>query len=116
MKDLKNMPETRTKNKKKKTLPRRISKKNETTLYVNVEDEHSVPDCFKQIKFKIVGDKGSWKLRKIHLLKKQVKLKNAQIKELKHKEKIFSYENIYQRKGFTISYWGSKFNLCGYLM
>ena len=109
MKDLKNMPETRTKNKKKKTLPRRISKKNETTLYVNVEDEHSVPDCFEQIKFKIVGDKGTQteevirhtlsklKLRKIHLLKKQVKLKNAQIKELKHKEKIFSYENTRER-------------------
>ena len=99
MKDLKNVPETRTKNKKKKTLPRRrISKKNETTLYVNVEDEHSVPDCFEQIEFKIVADKGTQteeairhtlsklKLRKIHLLKKQVKLKNAQIKELKHKD------------------------------
>ena len=109
MKDLKNMPETRMKNKKKKTLPRRISKKNETTLYVNVEDEHSVPDCFEQIKFKIVGDKGTQteevirhtlsklKLRKINLLKKQVKLKNAQIKELKHKEKIFSYENTRER-------------------
>ena len=60
MKDLKNVPETRTKNKKKKTLPRRrISKKNETTLYVNVEDEHSVPDCVKQIEFKIVADKGT---------------------------------------------------------
>ena len=29
---------------------------NETTLYVNVEDEHSVPDCVKQIKFEIAAD------------------------------------------------------------
>ena len=34
-------------------------KKNETTLYVNIEDEHSLPDCVKQIEFKIVADKGT---------------------------------------------------------
>ena len=101
MKDLKNVLETRAKKKKEKT-----PKKNETTLYVNVEDEHSVPCCVEQIEFEIVADKGTQaeevirhilskkNLRKIHLLKKQVKLKNAQIKELKHyQEKIFSYEN-----------------------
>ena len=32
---------------------------NETTLYVNVEDEHSVPDCVKLIEFEIAADKGS---------------------------------------------------------
>ena len=32
---------------------------NETTLYVNVEDEHSVPDCVKLIEFESAADKGS---------------------------------------------------------
>ena len=56
MKDLKNVLETRMKKKRKvKDSP----KKNETALYVNVEDEHSVPDCVKQIELKIVADKGT---------------------------------------------------------
>ena len=105
MQDLKNVLETRTKKKKEKT-----PKKNETTLYVNTEDEHSVPGCVEQIEFEIVAERGTQAeevirhtlskqyLRKIHLLKKQVKLKNAQIKELKHyKEKIFSNENTKER-------------------
>ena len=107
MKDLRNMLETRPKKKKERKAS---SKMNETTLYVNVEDEHSVPDFVKQIKFKIAANKetqteevirhtlSKQKLRKIHLLKKQFKLKNAQIKELKHhKENIFSYENTTER-------------------
>ena len=54
MKDLKNMLETKTK-KERRDSP----KMNETTLYVNVEDEHSVPDCVKLIEFEIAADKGS---------------------------------------------------------
>ena len=41
------------KKKERKASP----KMNETTLYVNVEDEHSVPDCVKQIKFEIAANK-----------------------------------------------------------
>ena len=54
MKDLKNMLETKTK-KERRDSP----KMNETTLYVNVEDEHSVPDCVKLIEFESAPDKGS---------------------------------------------------------
>ena len=65
---------------------------NETVIYVNVEDEHSVPDCIKQIEFEIAADKGTQteeairhtlpkqKLRKIHLLKKQVKQKCSDLR------------------------------------
>ena len=79
-------------------------------LYVNLEDEHSVPDCVEQIEFKTVADKGTQteevsrhtlskqKIRKTYLLKKRVKLKNAQIKYLKHyKEIFFSCENNRER-------------------
>ena len=71
-----------------------------------MEDEHSVPDCVEQIKFEIVADKGTQteevirhtpsnqKLREIHLLKKQVKQKNAQIKELQHYKEIFFHMKI----------------------
>ena len=72
------------KKKKKKT-----ASKNETALYVNVEDEHSVPDYVEQIKFEIVADKGTqteeldkhFPSRNSKLQKKQVKQKVAQIKE-----------------------------------
>ena len=53
MKDLKNVLETRTKIKERKDS----SKKNETALYVNIVDEHSVPDFVEQIEFGIVADK-----------------------------------------------------------
>ena len=88
MKDLKNVLETKMKIKEIKGSP----EKNETTLYVNVEDEHSVSAFVEQIEFEIVADKGTQteevirhtlskqKLRKMHLLKKQVKLKNDHIK------------------------------------
>ena len=83
MEDLKNMQETRMKKKKKTPT------KNETALYVNVEDEHSVPDYVEQIKFEIVADKGTqteeldkhFPSRNSKLQKKQVKQKIAQIKE-----------------------------------
>ena len=94
---------------KKKKEKKNSPNKNETAIYVNVEDEHSVPDCIEQIEFEI-ADKwtqteevirhtlSKQKLRKVHLLKKQVKQKNAQIKELQHyKEKISSYENTRER-------------------
>ena len=84
MEDLKNMQEARMKKKKKKT-----PSKNETALYVNVQDEHSVPDYVEQIKFEIVADKGTqteeldkhFPSRNSKLQKKQVKQKVAQIKE-----------------------------------
>ena len=79
---------------------------NETALYVNVQDEDSVPDCVKQTEFEIVANKGAQteevirhklskqKFIEKYIKKKQVKQKNAQIKELKqYKEKIFSNEN-----------------------
>ena len=47
------MQENRTKKKGKKNSPN----KNETAICVNVEDEHSVPDCIEQIEFEIVADK-----------------------------------------------------------
>ena len=50
MKDLKNVQENRTKKKKEK---KNSPNKNETAIYVNVEDEHSVPDCIEQIEFEI---------------------------------------------------------------
>ena len=96
----------------KKTAPKKKKKKNSPNknVFVDVEEEHSVPDSVEQIEFKIVADKGTQteevirqalsnqKLRKINLWKKQVKQKNAQIKELQHyKEHIFSYENTRQR-------------------
>ena len=74
--------------KKKKKTP----SNNETAIYVNVEDEHSVPDCIKQIEFEIAADKGTQteevirhtlpkqKHRKIHLLKKQVKQKCSDLR------------------------------------
>ena len=78
--------------------------------FVGLEEEHSVPDSVEQIEFEIVADKvtqtekvirqalSNQKLRKINLCKKQVKQKNAQIKELQHyKEHIFSYENTRER-------------------
>ena len=85
------------KNQYKKEERKDFPNKNETALYVNVEYEYSVLDYVKQIEFEIVADKGTQteevirhtlseqKLKKTHLLKKQVKTKNAQI--------IFSYEN-----------------------
>ena len=33
--------------------------KNETALYVNVEDDHSVPDCVEQMEFEMVADRGT---------------------------------------------------------
>ena len=79
-------------------------------LYVNLEDEHSVPDCVEQIEFKTVADKGTQteevsrhtlskqKIRKTYLLKKRVKLKNAQIKYLKHYKKIFFHVKITEKE------------------
>ena len=55
MKDPKNVQETRMKQKKKKDSPN----KNETALYVNVEDDHSVPDCVEQMEFEMVADRGT---------------------------------------------------------
>ena len=52
------MKEPRNQGKKKKER-KDFPKKNETVLCVNVENEHSVPDCVKQTEFKIVADKGS---------------------------------------------------------
>ena len=66
-----------------------------------MEDEHSVPDCVEQIKFEIVADKGTQTEEVIRhtpsnqkLLKKQVKQKNAQIKELQHYKEIFFHMKI----------------------
>ena len=57
----------RARNQDEKKERKDTPKKNETTLYANVEDEHSVPDCVEQIEFQILANKVFLVLMKLKL-------------------------------------------------